>query len=245
MMESKTKKTLADRTEELFSRQSLMFDEMQLMRRCVILGCWFIGSNLAHNLMKTWFQRFLLVDFDTIGTENLLNQNYFSEDVGLSKRQALANHLIEFSPIDMDIDTDDNIENIISGKVELFDWDIIFLSPDNLSIRKKFLSWLIQKQKKGELTNVLLVVVGTNSDMILFHLIQHTTKGIEKLLELYSGDESNYSVGVCWNKSAYFMGSLVSGLVISYLKNYCLWQTTPLVIQKMWLNDQSILLDID
>lgn len=237
--------TFENKTEQMFSRQTLMFDEAQLMRRCVILGCGFIGSNLAHNLMKTGFQRFLLVDFDTIGTENLLNQNYFADDVGLMKKQALANHLIEFSPLDMDIDIDENIENIISGKVELFDWDIVFLSADNLQIRKKFINWLIEKQKSGELTDIILVVVGTNSDMILFHLIQHSIEWIENLLKLYSGDESNYSTGICGNKSAYFMGSLVSGLVISYLKNDFLGQSTPRVIQKMWLNNESILLDID
>lgn len=237
--------TLADKTEELFSRQALMFDEAQLMRRCVILGCWFIGSNLAHNLMKTWFQRFLLVDFDIIWTENLLNQNYFADDVWMGKKQALANHLIEFSSLDVDIDTDDNIENIISWKVELFDWDIVFLSADNLQIRKKFLNWLINKQKNGELTDVLLVVVGTNSEMILFHLIQHDIKGLEKLLQLYSGDETKYTTWVCWNKSAYFMGSLVSGLVISYLKNFFLWNNHAIVIQKIWLNTQSILLDLE
>jgi len=41
------------------------------------------------------------------------------------------------------------------------------------------------------------------------------------------------------------MGSLVSGLVISYLKNDFLGQSTPRTIQKMWLNNESVLVDID
>ena len=63
----------------IFSRQNLMFDETVFFRRCVILWCWFIGSNLAFNLMKTGFTNFLLVDFDTIWMENMLHQMYLKE----------------------------------------------------------------------------------------------------------------------------------------------------------------------
>lgn len=234
--------TLAEKTEELFSRQALMFDEEQLMRRCVILWCGFIGSNLAHNLMKTWFQRFLLLDFDTVGVENLLNQNYGSDDVGLPKTQALANHLIESSPLDMDVDIDNDINNIINGKLELFDWDILFLSADKLKIRKDFVQWLLNKQSQGELTDVILVTVGTNEEMITLSMIQHDIEALKTLLSLYSGDESEFKTGVCWNKSAYFMGSLVSGLVVSFLKNKFLWRPHPVNIMKLWLNDESVLL---
>ncbi len=82
-------------TKEIFSRQSAMFDQLTLMtRRCVLLWCWFVWSNLAYNLMKTWFRQFLLVDFDIIEEWNLLNQMFTSEVLWMKKTTALQNRLI-------------------------------------------------------------------------------------------------------------------------------------------------------
>ena len=67
-------------TKEIFSRQSAMFDQLTLMtRKCVLLWCWFVWSNLAYNLMKTWFRQFLLVDFDIIEKSNVHIWSFMNE----------------------------------------------------------------------------------------------------------------------------------------------------------------------
>ena len=204
----------------IFSRQNLMFDETVFFRRCVILWCWFIGSNLAFNLMKTGFTNFLLVDFDTIWMENMLNQMYLKEDIGKKKVEGLKNTLNRYSPQDLFIETSDNIKDIISWKIQLEEWDIICLAPDNATIRKEFLEWYSNKQKKWELTDTILTAIATGTEHMMVVMIQKYTKGVDKLKEHYSGNEEDYSVGVCWAKSAYFMWSLMSWLVISFLKNF-------------------------
>lgn len=63
-----------------------------------VAGCGGLGSNAAMMLARTGFRRFLLVDFDAVEPSNLNRQQYFPDDIGKPKAEALAAHLRRLCP---------------------------------------------------------------------------------------------------------------------------------------------------
>ncbi len=63
-----------------------------------VAGCGGLGSNAAMMLARTGFRRFLLVDFDAVEASNLNRQQYFPDDIGMPKAEALAAHLRRLCP---------------------------------------------------------------------------------------------------------------------------------------------------
>lgn len=65
--------------------------------RLLIAGCG-IGSGLATCAARLGFERFLLVDGDTVDAHNLNRQFYDYADVGKPKVQALREHILRINP---------------------------------------------------------------------------------------------------------------------------------------------------
>lgn len=229
-------------TKEIFSRQSAMFDQLTLMtRRCILLWCWFVWSNLAYNLMKTWFRQFLLVDFDIIEEWNLLNQMFTSEVLWMKKTTALQNRLIWDSPFDyIWVETEDRIETILEKNI-IEDWDIVLLSADNLDIRLSVLEYFIKEIEKWNHKNTIFCIMWTWSDLIRISFEKNRIEKLKFIYNFLSDDSIPEDQWICWYKSAYFLWSLISWLVIWELRNKYLvspndeesWfvvETTPLVV---------------
>lgn len=66
-------------------------------RRLIIAGCG-IGSSLAICATRLGFERFLLVDGDTVDAHNLNRQFFDFADVGKPKVQALREHILRINP---------------------------------------------------------------------------------------------------------------------------------------------------
>ena len=85
--------------------------------RIGIAGAGGLGSNCAHNLVRSGFKKFKIVDFDTITPSNLDRQFYFLDQVGQKKVDALKINLFRINPeLDIEIEavkiTEDNIKEL-------------------------------------------------------------------------------------------------------------------------------------
>jgi sulfur carrier protein ThiS adenylyltransferase len=58
-----------------------------------IAGCGGIGSNVADNLVRSGIKKLVIVDFDKVEESNLNRQNYFRDQVGEFKIDALRENL--------------------------------------------------------------------------------------------------------------------------------------------------------
>lgn len=205
--------------KEIFSRQNQMFDSMTLLtRRIVILWCWFVWSNLAYNLMKTWFRNFLLVDFDTIEEWNLLNQMFTNKNIWMKKTDALRNKLMLESPFDLVIECKDRVEDVIKWDI-LLDWDLIFLSVDNPKARKITLEYFMKRHNEWNFNQSVICNIWTWTDTLWISMLRNNEEKLKFLIDIFSQSEDNYTQWICWNKSAYFIWSLISWLVIFELRN--------------------------
>ena len=75
-----------------------------------IAGAGGLGSNVAVNLARCGFRKFVIADFDVVECSNLDRQFYFADQVGQNKVEALKTNLLRINP-------DVNIE-IFCGKVD-------------------------------------------------------------------------------------------------------------------------------
>ena len=85
--------------------------------RIGIAGAGGLGSNCAHNLVRSGFKKFKIVDFDIITPSNLDRQFYFLDQVGQKKVDALRINLFRINPeLDIEIEsvkiTEDNIKEL-------------------------------------------------------------------------------------------------------------------------------------
>ena len=73
--------------------------------RIGIAGAGGLGSNCAHNLVRSGFKKFKIIDFDTITPSNLDRQFYFLDQVGDRKVDVLKINLCRINP-GLDIETE-------------------------------------------------------------------------------------------------------------------------------------------
>lgn len=103
-----------------------------------IAGCGGLGSNIANALVRSGFKDFEMIDFDSIETKNLNRQNYFLEETGIIKVEALEATLRRINP---DIAVAKRKVRVNSGNIDRFfrDRDIIFEAFDNVGSKKLIL----------------------------------------------------------------------------------------------------------
>ncbi|SMP39899.1 sulfur carrier protein ThiS adenylyltransferase [Desulfonatronum zhilinae] len=103
--------------------------------RVGLAGAGGLGSNCAHALVRSGFNRFVLVDFDRVEPSNLNRQFFFPDQIGLPKVVALAANLLRINP---DLDLELHEEPITPVNVnQLFkNCDTVVECVDDPSVKK-------------------------------------------------------------------------------------------------------------
>ena len=102
-----------------------------------IAGCGGIGSNVADNLVRSGIKKLVIVDFDKVEESNLNRQNYFLDQVGEFKIDALQENLqridksVNIEPINKKLNKT-NIKDIFK------DCDIVIEAFDKKHYKKMF-----------------------------------------------------------------------------------------------------------
>ena len=100
--------------------------------RIHIIGCGSVGSTVAELLVRFGLTKLTLYDFDTVEPQNLANQMFRQEHIGMPKVDALTMMLVEINPE-------------IAGSIKLA-WDgyvnqklsgYVFLCVDNIDLRRE------------------------------------------------------------------------------------------------------------
>jgi len=78
------------------------FNEKQIKKiintKLLIIGCGGLGSNIANILIRTGYQRLILVDYDKVEIKNLNRQQFLPSDEGKYKVTALKSKLLLINP---------------------------------------------------------------------------------------------------------------------------------------------------
>lgn len=89
---------------ELVNRCGSVAVEKLRAARVAVVGLGGLGSNIAIMLSRMGVAHLHLIDFDKVDLSNLHRQQYFIEQVGLYKTEALANTLSKINPyIDLEL----------------------------------------------------------------------------------------------------------------------------------------------
>ncbi len=125
----------------LFRRQRNVLDPTKINPHCTILGCGSLGSWTAMILAKLGIINFTLIDFDTVGADNLANQAFRVGDISESKVSATACIIQDNSPIAEElhiIQIDNKIDDIKTPVLSdvINTTDVYFLMTDNVQSRE-------------------------------------------------------------------------------------------------------------
>ena len=96
--------TKEDLERELVNRCGSVAVKRLQQERVAVVGLGGLGSNIAILLARMGVGHLHLIDFDKVDVSNLHRQQYFLEQVGLYKTEALANTLRKINPyIDLEL----------------------------------------------------------------------------------------------------------------------------------------------
>ncbi len=114
-----------------------------------IAGCGGLGSNIAFALVRIGIKRIVMADFDVVEPHNLNRQQFFMDQIGKPKAEALSDNLKRISPC-TDIEfhvkkiNEDNIDELF-GNV-----DIMAEAFDRAEMKKMLIEeWLIKYPEKS------------------------------------------------------------------------------------------------
>lgn len=112
------------------SKSSEFFNPSMIQHSIHIIGCGAVGSTLAENLVRLGLTRFTLWDFDQVESKNIVNQMFFSDQIGMNKVDAVADTMKRINPdVAVTIKPDGYHDEQLSG------W--VFLCVDNIDLRRK------------------------------------------------------------------------------------------------------------
>ena len=98
-----------------------------------IIGCGSVGSTIAENLARCGVTKMTLYDFDRVEKRNIVNQMFRQQDIGKLKVEALRDIIVDINP---------DAANTIKIKPEGWQGKMlsgyVFLCPDNIELRRKF-----------------------------------------------------------------------------------------------------------
>jgi len=165
--------------KNMLQNQALMFDEKALNNTTnLIIWLWFVWSNLAYNLFKTWFKNFILVDYDTVEEKNLLNQIYNTKELVGTKKATALKYILDTESSNLWINNfitkkEEKWEKVIKellnsqDKIENYN---VFITVDNLESRKYMVKLLLKYINKFINTNIF--IIWANWDWFLYeHII--------------------------------------------------------------------------
>ena len=113
--------------------------------KVAILGLGGLGSNIAISLARIGVGKLILADFDIVEPSNLNRQQYFIEDIGKLKTEALNEKIKKINPF-----IDVNIQNIYVNKsnIKLFnEANVIIECFDNPKFKAEICNYVLLKMK--------------------------------------------------------------------------------------------------
>jgi len=115
--------------EDLYSRQTDIFNPLEIKTRVTIIGAGGIGSPVGLALGKLGIPEINIIDNDTVEQHNLPNQMYPMETIGLPKVEALRDTIVSFS------------DAHVTTKHETWDGEplkgIVISAVDSMAVRRK------------------------------------------------------------------------------------------------------------
>lgn len=137
-----------------------------------IIGVGAIGSNLALMLTRLGLNNIHLYDFDTVEEINLANQNYYKNQVGLSKIEATVQNMKNINPeIQIEVHNKGWQGHKLSG--------YIFLCLDNIDVRRE----IVLAQKNNPYTKAIFDFRMGLADAQHYAADFSDKKAIDRLLE--------------------------------------------------------------
>lgn len=128
LIEKGKKPSMNELESVMIARHTPKVHEKLKAGKVAILGLGGLGSNIAISLARIGVGKLILVDYDVVDTSNLNRQQYFIDDIGKYKTQAMKNHLHKINPfIDIEINnsyiTKENMNflNEVDIIIEAFD----------------------------------------------------------------------------------------------------------------------------
>ena len=140
---------------------------LSILRNSVvgIAGAGGLGSNVAFSLARAGIGKLIIADFDKIEPSNLNRHQYFIEQIGRSKVEALLENLRKINPFskyeihDLEIN-DDNISEIFE------DAEILVEAFDMAGMKKMLIeSWISQFPKRPIIAASGLAGFGKNKKL--------------------------------------------------------------------------------
>lgn len=109
-----------------------------------ICGLGGLGSNIAVSLARAGIGKLILIDFDRVDISNLHRQQYFAEQIGLPKPQALAENIKKIAPYIQTVTH--NVKISEDNFLELLkDTDIICEAFDNAEAKAMLTNSVLEK----------------------------------------------------------------------------------------------------
>ena len=106
------------------------FDPTGFSDRIHIIGCGSVGSTIAELLARYGFTQFVLYDFDTVSSHNIVNQMFFNEQIETPKVDAVEEVLKAINP-------DVRVLKMRKGWTGQNLSGYVFLCLDNIELRKE------------------------------------------------------------------------------------------------------------
>ena len=134
----------------ILSRHTPLVHEALKKGRVAIAGIGGLGSNVAISLARVGVGYIKIIDFDVVEPSNLNRQQYFIDQIGMKKVEALKANLQRINPfiklvtVEENI-TKDNVENIFN------DVDIIVEAFDNPINKAMLVNEVLSKFKEKKL----------------------------------------------------------------------------------------------
>lgn len=110
------------------------FNPEKVKKRCHIIGCGSIGSNVAELLVRQGVEDITLWDMDHVEPHNIVNQLFDETHIGQEKTKALADILYKINP---------TLKNTLKIKGEYTNEILngyVFMCVDNVEIRQKIVN---------------------------------------------------------------------------------------------------------
>ena len=141
-------------------------DHVEVLRKktVMIIGLGGVGACVAMHLLSSGVQNFILIDFDTIDSNNLNRQYCYSlKDVGLNKSFVLKKYLLDrcakanIVAVNEKILSESQIHDIVNGK---FSVDLVVNAADTPAYN---IQNIVMKYCVNENTNYAVADVGINN----------------------------------------------------------------------------------
>ena len=198
--------------EELVNRCGSVAVEKLQAARVAVVGLGGLGSNIAILLARMGISHLHLIDFDEVDVSNLHRQQYFVEQVGLRKTEALASTLRKINPyINLKLSCVKLDENNLA---ELLKDEVIICE----AVDKGETKALLVNEVLGSFTDKVMVAASGMAGLGEGNLIQ--ARRISKNLYLCGdgvsdcNDESLYAarVALCAAQQAHLVQRIILGL---------------------------------